>query len=146
MAGLPSDPPLAELEPNKEELRMGPLKGLFLLLANIKPLGAPSPMAASSNLPDPDSTGGGPVSGFCPIRLKRPVLEKEPAVGVAGKTFTEVCGERPLTEREAGELTVSNELEDWDEALLWAGRRGMERTEETEDEVDFRPRRPDERR
>lgn len=66
-------------------------------------------------------------------------------VGVAGRTFMLLCGdleslcECPDT-LTAGEVT---EAEDVELALLWEWWWwGMLRIEETEDEVDLRPRRP----
>ena len=66
-------------------------------------------------------------------------------VGVAGRTLTEVCGERAVrgpgfmadvaSEREL-------EVEDVDEALEWLCTWWILRTEETDEEVDLRPRSP----
>lgn len=79
-------------------------------------------------------------------RTTRILEGKEELVGVAGRTFTEECGDFvlwPETET-AGE---ASEAEDVDEALecewWWCG---MERMEDMDDDVDFRPRRPPEER
>lgn len=68
-------------------------------------------------------------------------------VGVEGRTLTEVCGERPVV-FEA--LLVDGKAEEWteldveevDEALEWVWTWWMLRMELTDEEVDFRPRRP----
>jgi len=71
-------------------------------------------------------------------------------VGVAGRTLTEECGEArwwmtvalvPMAE-ELMEFVV----EDVEEAFEWVFTWWMLRMEETELEVDLRPRRPAERR
>ena len=70
---------------------------------------------------------------------------KEELVGVAGRTFTLACGdlvmrwEWPETltageTREADDVELAFECEWW----WW----GMERMEETDEDVDLRPRRP----
>lgn len=72
---------------------------------------------------------------------------KEEVVGVAGRILTELWGERD------GRF-VGGRAEDWTEldvedvelALEWLGTWWMLRMEETEDEVDLRPRRPVEER
>jgi hypothetical protein len=66
-------------------------------------------------------------------------------VGVAGSTLIEACGDRP-TLLPPGLCRFSRLLEDADEALLCVWWRGMLRIDETEDEVDLRPRRPTEPR
>jgi len=74
---------------------------------------------------------------------------KDEDVGVAGRTLMLLCGdldglcECPLTEPE-GE---ASEAEDMDDALLWEWWWcGMDRIEDTDEDVDFRPRRPPEER
>jgi len=65
-------------------------------------------------------------------------------VGVAGRTLTELCGERDARLR-AEEFTEF-EVEDVEEALEWVWTWWMLRTDETDEEVDLRPRRPAEGR
>lgn len=87
--------------------------------------------------------------GGKPERTRRMLLGKEEDVGVAGRTLMLLCGDLvslwawPETET-AGEAMLAEEVED---ALLcewwWCG---MERMEDTDDEVDLRPRRPPEER
>ena len=62
-------------------------------------------------------------------------------VGVAGRTLTEVWGEREGLEK-AAEEWMEFVVEDVEEALEWLGTWWMLRIEETEEEVDLRPRRP----
>ena len=62
-------------------------------------------------------------------------------VGVAGRTLTEVCGEREGLEK-AAEEWIELVVEDVEEALEWLGTWWILRIEETEEEVDLRPRRP----
>ncbi len=71
--------------------------------------------------------------------------EKALTVGVAGRTFIEECGERPLrlTVRLVGLWIVSRLLELCEEALLCeVPCRGRLRMEETDEDVDLRPRKP----
>ena len=68
---------------------------------------------------------------------------KDAAVGVAGRTLTEVCGEREDFENGTDECTEF-EVDDVEDALEWEGIWWMLRMEETEEDVDFRPRRPPE--
>jgi hypothetical protein len=71
---------------------------------------------------------------------------KEEFVGVAGRTLTEVCGDfdlRPETET-AGEVMDAEEVDEALECEWWW--YGIERTEDTEEDVDLRPRRPPEER
>lgn len=80
-------------------------------------------------------------------RTRRMFEGKVVAVGVDGSTFTEVCGERPLflvallMDGKAEEWTEF-EVEDVEEALEWLWMWWMLRMELTEEDVDFRPRRP----
>lgn len=62
-------------------------------------------------------------------------------VGVAGRTLTEVCGEREGLEK-AAEEWMELVVEDVEDALEWLGTWWILRIEETEEEVDLRPRRP----
>ena len=79
---------------------------------------------------------------------------KAPKVGVAGRTLTELCGELmwcwledlPTDEWCKAEELMEFDVEEVDEALECAGGRCMERIDETDDDVDFRPRRPEPRR
>ena len=76
-------------------------------------------------------------------RTRRMLLGKLPVVGVAGRTLTEWCGLRGW--RGVLEMVVEMEpLEEVELALLWLWWwvLCMDRMEETEDEVDFRPRSP----
>lgn len=66
---------------------------------------------------------------------------KAEAVGVAGRTFTEVWGERDVLEKGTEEWTEF-EVDEVDEALECEGKGWMLRIEEMDDEVDLRPRRP----
>jgi hypothetical protein len=70
---------------------------------------------------------------------------KEEVVGVAGRTLTLVCGDFARFEAVETEGDAS-EAEEVDEALECEWWWWMERTEETEELVDFRPRRPAEDR
>lgn len=72
---------------------------------------------------------------------------KAEAVGVEGRTLMELCGEREW--RRVGgraEDRTELEVEDVDDAFEWVCTWWMLRMEETEDEVDLRPRRPVEER
>ena len=62
-------------------------------------------------------------------------------VGVAGRTLTEVCGEREGLEKVA-EDWMELVVEDVEDALEWLGTWWTLRIEEIEEEVDLRPRRP----
>lgn len=62
-------------------------------------------------------------------------------IGVAGRTLTEVCGEREGLEK-AAEEWIELVVEEVEEALEWLGTWWILRIEETEEEVDLRPRRP----
>ena len=62
-------------------------------------------------------------------------------VGVAGRTLTEVCGEREGLEK-AAEDWMELVVEDVEDALEWLGTWWTLRIEEIEEEVDLRPRRP----
>ena len=66
---------------------------------------------------------------------------KAEVMGVAGRTLTEVWGERETLVMGL-EVDVVMELEEVEEALEWVWTWWMLRMEETEDEVDLRPRRP----
>ena len=66
---------------------------------------------------------------------------KEETVGVDGRTLTEVCGERVVLENGTDEW-IELAVDDVDEALEWLGRWCMLRMEETDEDVDLRPRRP----
>ena len=69
------------------------------------------------------------------------------AVGVDGRTFTELCGERQLVlvalliDGNAEEWTEL-EVDDVEEALEWVWTWWMLRMELTDEDVDLRPRRP----
>lgn len=79
-------------------------------------------------------------------RTTRMLLGKEGFVGVAGRTLTEAWGDfdlRPVTDT-AGEVMDADEVEDALECEWWWN--GIERTEDTEEDVDLRPRRPPEER
>lgn len=70
------------------------------------------------------------------------------AIGVEGSTFTKACGEWPVraaefVEGKADECTEL-EVEDVEDALEWVCTWWMLRIEETDEEVDLRPRRPTE--
>lgn len=65
----------------------------------------------------------------------------EEMVGVAGRTLTDVCGEREGLENGAEEW-IEFEVDEVEEALEWLGTWWTLRIEEMEDEVDLRPRRP----
>lgn len=88
-------------------------------------------------------------------RAKRTLEGKAEVVGVAGRTFTEeecVEGERgvdneELLEGRGFEMPMADEvLEDVEDVLECVWTWCIERIEETDDEVDFRPRRPAEDR
>lgn len=67
------------------------------------------------------------------------------AVGVAGNTLIEECGERAAL-LVPGLFIVSRLFELREDALLCEVCLGMLRTEETDEDVDLRPRRPAELR
>lgn len=83
---------------------------------------------------------GGPARS----RTRRRLDGKEVDVGVAGRILTEWCGERPAPSWDLDMEVETEPLELVEEALLWLWWWAwcMERIEETEDDVDFRPRRP----
>jgi hypothetical protein len=82
-----------------------------------------------------------------PVRTRRMLEGKADEVGVAGSTLMLLCGdllslcEWPET-LTAGEVMEAEEVEDAFECEWWWC--GMERIEETDEDVDFRPRRPPE--
>ncbi len=88
-----------------ETLSMGPLKGDFLRLAKTRPLGEAK--VADSLYAD--------VDGW---RTTRMLEGKAEVVGVAGRTLTEVCGERVVLLRLV-EVEVVKEFEEVEEALEW---------------------------
>jgi hypothetical protein len=123
---------------------MGPLNGLRFRFAKTRPgddggTGFALPNAALDSLRPRGK----------PERTRRMLLGKVEDVGVAGSTFMLLCGdllslwEWPEMET-AGEAMLADEVDD---ALLcewwwW----GIERTDDTDDDVDLRPRRPPEER
>ena len=66
-------------------------------------------------------------------------------MGVAGRTLIDVWGDRP-TLLLPGLWRFSRLFEDAEEALLCVACRGILRIEETEEDVDLRPRSPTEPR
>ena len=125
--------------PKSEELSVGPLKAFLPRLANMTPLGGPSPKAVSLNL----LLGMGASSlidagGF---RVKRPKLLVVPVVGVAGSTLIDACGDRP-TDRLPGDWTVSIEFEEREEALLCVACLGRLLTLDIDELVLFLPLSP----
>jgi hypothetical protein len=84
-----------------------------------------------------------------PERTRRMFEGKEEEVGVAGRTFMLLWGDLPcLLEYPdtdtAGEATDADEVDEALECEWWW--RGMERIEDMDEDVDFRPRRPPEDR
>ena len=77
----------------------------------------------------------------------RLMLERkwEFVVGVAGSTFIDACGDLP-TLLLPGLWRVSRLFEDAEEALLCVWWRGILRIDETDEDVDLRPRSPTEPR
>ena len=73
--------------------------------------------------------------------MKRPKLLDVPVVGVAGSTLMDVCGDRP-TDRFPGDCIVSRLLSDIELALLCVACLGRLLTLDTDELVDFRPRKP----
>jgi hypothetical protein len=69
--------------------------------------------------------------------------KRDVALGVVGRSFTDVCGDRDRLREAVGVDTVSKLLSEADEALESEWPWWMLRTEEMEDDVDFRPRSPD---
>jgi hypothetical protein len=128
--------------------RLGPLKGERLRFAKMRPGegGGAVPNAAPPSL-SVEMDAGGP-----PARTSLMLLGKVEEVGVAGRTFILLCGDLatlcelicPDTVDTLGEAI---EADDVDDALLcvwwWCG---MLLILETDEDVDFRPRRPPEER
>lgn len=91
---------------------------------------------------------GAPLPGAArPPSDDRTSLPDELNTGPAGRTFRLVCGDREwwcieLVRLPAGEWIVSMLFELCELAFEWPACRGMLRMELTEEDVDFRPRRP----
>ena len=93
---------------------MGPRKGVFFRLAKTRPLPGVEEEAAERGTEKADSLNG-------EARTKRMLEGKALMVGVAGRTLTEVWGERaerppPVLEGKAEECTLL-EFEEIEEAL-----------------------------
>lgn len=121
---------------------MGPLNGLLFLFAKMRPGdGGGAALKAA-----PPSVNGLFSSG---PRTTRMLVGNEDEVGVAGSTFTDECGDLvlwcPDTDT-AGEATevVAEDVDDALECVWWWC--GIDRIEDTEEDVDFLPRRPPEER
>jgi hypothetical protein len=82
------------------------------------------------------------------VRTSRTLDGKVVLVGVAGRTLTLVCGLRPpiLLKLEDPVGLAMDADDDMEEALEWCCCWCIERIEDTEDEVDFRPLSPELRR
>lgn len=117
----------------REEFKLGPLNGDFFLRANITLDEFPL-----SDSPLSESRGKVKIS-LLPSRTKRTFEGNAPMVGVVGSTLIDGCGDRALLR--FGLLIVSMLFEDTDDALLC---RCILRTDETEEDVDFLPLRPNE--
>jgi len=162
-ANITPPPPPPPIPPEEEKNGLGlPGVGVPLFLPPI-PIPIPIPPMPRFDvfnagtgvlLPDPaipppagkpsaNKLSGGPVRS----RTRRMLLGNPgnpPAVGVAGRTLTEWCGDRVDC---IGVLDTDVDTEPLDEvelALLceWWWVWCSERTDETDDEVDLRPRRP----
>jgi len=122
-----------------EVLSMGPLKGERLRLAKTRPEGKPGEGGGTA----PNALFPSVVTERPPVRTTRMLLGKEDEVGVAGSTLMLLCGDLvslwPDTET-AGEPMEMEDVEDALECEWWWC--GIERIEETEEDVDLRPRRP----
>lgn len=83
-----------------------------------------------------------------PLRTNRMLLGNRVfAVGVAGSIFTDECGDRDILVDAAGVDTVSRLFVDAEDAFECVRAWWMLRIEDTDDEVDLRPRSPaDDRR
>ena len=86
----------------------GPLNGFFFRFANTKP-----PGLFDTGLPH----GVPSLKAFGGCLTTRMLFGKEPRVGVAGRTFTEWCGLRLVSETFV--LSEPEPLEEIDEALEW---------------------------
>jgi hypothetical protein len=123
---------------------IGPLKGLRLRFAKTRPEGNPGDgggTAPNAELPslivlfEPSETP--------PVRTRRMFEGKDEDVGVAGRTLMLLCGDLVSLWPETETAGEPMEMEDVDEALEWEWWWcGMERIEETDEDVDFLPRRP----
>lgn len=121
-------------------LSMGPLNGLRLRFANTKP-GLCGGMAAAEPKAAVDSVGN-------PWRTRRMLEGKVDEVGVAGRTLTLACGLLGTREVLWPEFETAGEVqlaEDVELALLWLWWWcGIERIEDTLEEVLFLPLSPPE--
>jgi hypothetical protein len=113
-------------------LREGPLKRFFLRLAKTSP-----PVEVVLLLPQEMPSLKVDIGG---CRTTRMLLGKALVVGVAGRTFTEWWGLRVGRDILLMDPEPLEEVEEALECVCWWW--WMVRIEETEDEVDFRPRRP----
>ena len=111
---------------------VGPRKGVFLRLAKTKPGVKDSSYIVGF-------AGGAP-------RTRRMLEGKAGSVGVAGRTLTDECGEGRWWTMVAfvpnAEELMEFVVEEVEEALEWVVTWWMLRMDETELEVDLRPRRP----
>lgn len=78
-----------------------------------------------------------------PVRTRRMLEGKEEEVGVAGRTLMELWGDLVSLWPEMDTAGEVMDIEDVEEALEWVWWWwGIERMDETEEDVDFLPRRP----
>jgi hypothetical protein len=125
---------------------MGPLKGLRFRFAKTRPEGKPGEGGGTEPKAELPSLVVLGLRERPPWRTTRMLLGKDDEVGVAGRTFMLLCGDLvslwpwlPVADA-AGEVM---DMEDVEEALEWEWWWcGMERMEETDEDVDFLPRRP----
>ena len=120
---------------------IGPLKTVFFRFAKTRPGEGIAPAKARSSKVEGRFKGGGVV------RTRRTFEGNAEVVGVAGRTLRELWGERAVGRGLfMAEDMTELELDEVDEVLECACAWCMLRIDETEEEVDFLPRKPAEER
>lgn len=125
--------------------RAGPLNADRFLLANTRlAVGEDMSGGGADSLKELCSPLLGPAIG-APRTSRMPLGKWDDALGVVGRTLTDVCGDRLTIFADA--VGVSRPFEDTEDALECECAWWIVRMDETDDEVDLRPRRPaDDRR
>jgi hypothetical protein len=122
---------------------MGPLNGLRFRFAKTRPEGNPGDGGGTAPNAELPSLTLVESRVRPPVRTRRMLEGKEDEVGVAGRTLMLLWGDLVNLWPEmdtAGELMDIEDVEEALECVWWWC--GIERMDETEDDVDFRPRRP----